>query len=209
MKKKEWNRFSRLVVKYSWTLVPLIVLAWFIQIGTAILLPQVINSLIPLKLQVLGLFTINIVGFGIPLCISLILALKIILIDKIKIGPAGLWTIALWAVLVVLSLYLPISNVYAGFAGTNVPITLLFNANLFYHIHKKNYKSLFSLSYVLGFLAAFSSDFVSTFGIVKVAGAVWGGAGLVDADFLIPIVMMLTVMFVRKWQIRQKERTLM
>lgn len=204
MEKKEWNRFSKLVVRYSWTFIAILVLGWLLQIGTAIFFPQVINSLAVFKLQILGLFSINIIGFVIPLSISLILIFKMALIDKVEIGTVGLWTIVSGIALLVLSLWLPISNVHAQYAAMNVPIMAVALINLFYHVYKKDYKLAMSISYVLGFLAAFSSDFVATFGIVKTAGGVWGGAGLVDGDFLIPIIIVLTVLLIKRWQIGQK-----
>lgn len=145
------------------------------------------------------------IGLLIPMAISLwLIAKRILPLKNVKIGPMKVLALLLLIALTALSLqykFLLAASTVDGETGmgTSVPILLLFFAIVAYYTYKRNYKVALPLSYVLGFLAGILSDAISAFGPYHSNTLVWGGGGLADADFLLPLVFYGTVWFMMKY----------
>lgn len=146
---------------------------------------------------------LEIIGFITPLLISIALILYIIKIKRTRIGKTGTLTLFAGIIITTASFFLPLTPINKFGASLNILLVSLVTLNITYHLYKKDYKLALPLAYVLGFLTSAVSDITSTFGSAHFIGT-FGGYGLLDGDFLMPLALALAVVIMRKLEMRKE-----
>ena len=161
----------------------------------------------------LGLFSINIIGFLIPLFVTILLILYIIFKQKTRVKEinanssiAWVGIGLLWTFIILLSLNYRLIVINSGGSGTSIPLFALVLIILLYYIIKENYRQALLLAYILGFLLGASSDFISTFGIAHLSSGIWGGGTFLDGDFYIPLILVIFVLITEKLEPKNSQK---
>jgi hypothetical protein len=135
------------------------------------------------------------IGFVIPLVTSVIIML-ITRKSRMHLSRLSLVTlIAFLAVSIFLTHYvgaLQYVNKEVG-GGQNWATVAVVSVYLGYSLYKTSYSTVFWLSYPLGFITGLVSDVSAILRIYGNGIGVFGGAGFADADFLYPLVFLLSV----------------
>ncbi len=197
-KNKKLLKLEKITIYFFMSFIPLELIGRLLQ-------PLFINpALENIKIN-LRLFSINIIGFLIPLVVTILLLLYIVFKQKTSVRRINLtsliaWLLItfLWLFIIVLSLNYKLIIIDSIGGGTSIPIFILVLSVLFYYIYKEKYKQALPLSYIMGFLLGVSSDFISTFGIFRLSSGIWGGYSFLDGDFYTPLVLVAFVLITEK-----------
>ncbi|MEM3841613.1 MAG: DUF1614 domain-containing protein [Candidatus Micrarchaeaceae archaeon] len=139
-----------------------------------------------------GGFYINYIGFIIPLAISLML-LAYLARQRIEWRKADrFWGACIVAVALLSIIFKPIETVGLG-TGIDVPLLAFVILWLTYQLVLGRNSIAAPLAYVMVFLTAALSDMLA---IGKFPGGItFGGYGILDGDFLLPLVTALSIYF--------------
>ena len=194
--KNKLQKWIRLAIYFLISFIPLELLGLLLQ-------PSLSNSPIKYVKINLGLFSINLIGFIIPLFVTILLIFYIFKQKRVKevnsnsfIAWVGIGL--LWIFIIFLSLNFKLILINSRGSGTSTPLFALVLIILFYYSYKNNYRQALPLAYILGFLLGASSDFISTFGIVHISSGIWGGGAFLDVDFYIPLILVIYVLITEK-----------
>ena len=161
---------------------------------------------IPLLPTKIGL---DIIGFCIPLLVSMLMVRKVYKSRHHQSGQQSYHRLIVLLLGIAIATALPIfvpslqtvnlnPNKGATGAGVDLAVVLIISIYAGYWISRRPIQIDWHLSYPLGFLIGVCSDISALPRIYGLSFSVFGAGGVVDGDFLAPLVLLLVVLVYKK-----------